>query len=281
MYKNILLGTDGSPAAGVAANYAIWFAHKLGARLAVLYVTDIRLLEGPLLADLSGALGAQPYPGLLPQVQEIQRVKADMILRGVAKKAAAKGVACNVTHETGNLVQTILAQEQQADVVVLGQHGEHAPWSGGHLGSSVERVVRASVKPCLVTPEKFREIDHLLLAHDGSAESHKALRAGLQLAVNLGARVTVITVCQREHEETASQFLQEAHEQALASKLTCDAQLLCGIPEKEILEFAGKTEADLIVMGAYGHTRIRELILGSTTSHVIRKAPVPVLLVRG
>ena len=171
MYKNILLGTDGSPAAGVAADYAIWFAHKLKARLAALYVTDIRILEGPLLADLSGALGAQPYPGLLPQVQEIQREKADMILGAVAQKAAAKGVPCNVTHETGNLVQTMLTHERQADVVVLGQHGEHAPWSGGHLGSSVERVVRASVKPCLVTPETFQGISHLLLAYDGSADA--------------------------------------------------------------------------------------------------------------
>jgi nucleotide-binding universal stress UspA family protein len=234
-----------------------------------------------LLADLSGALGAQQYSGLLAKVQEIQREKASMILDAVAKKAAAQRVACKVTHETGNLAQTILTHEQQADVVVLGQRGEHAKWSGGHLGSGVERVVRASVKPCLVTPETFRKISHLLLAHDGSAESHKALRAGLQLAVNLGARVTIITVCQREHEETASQFLQEAHKQAIASKLICDAQLLCGVPEKEILEFAGKTGADLIAMGAYGHTRIREFILGSTTSHVIRKSPVPVLLIRG
>jgi nucleotide-binding universal stress UspA family protein len=93
--------------------------------------------------------------------------------------------------------------------------------------------------------------------------------------------VTIITICQREHEETAARFLQEAHEKALTQNLTCDAQLLHGVPEKEILEFAGKTEADLIVMGAYGHTRIRELILGSTTSHVIRKASVPVLLIRG
>ena len=281
MYKNILLGTDGSPAAGIATDYAIWFAHKLGAHLAVLYVTDIRILEGPLLADLSGALGAQPYPGLLSKVQEIQREKADMILCAVAEKAAAHRVACKVTHETGNLVQTILTHEQQADVVVLGQRGEHAPWAGGHLGSGVERVVRAAVKPCLITPETFQKISHLLLAYDGSAESHKALCAGLQLAGDLGARVTIITVCQREHEETASQFLQEAHKQALALKLTCDAQLLCGVPETEILEFAGKTKADLIIMGAYGHTRIRELILGSTTSHVIRKAPVPVLLIRG
>ena len=281
MYKNILLGTDGSPAAGVAADYAIWFARKLKAHLSVLYVTDIRILEGPLLADLSGALGAQQYSGLLPRIQQIQREKADMILASVAKKAANHHIACTVKHETGNLVQTILTHEQQADVVVLGQRGEHAKWSGGHLGSSVERVVRASVKPCLVTPETFHEISHMLLAYDGSTESHKALGAGLQLAGDLGVRVTIMTACQREHEEAASQFLQEAHKQALARKLTCDAQLLCGVPEKEILEFAGKTKADLIVMGAYGHTRIRELILGSTTSHVIRKAPVPVLLIRG
>ena len=60
MYKDILFCTDGSPAADVAGDYAIWFAKKLGARLRALYITDIRLLEGPWMADLSSAVGAQP-----------------------------------------------------------------------------------------------------------------------------------------------------------------------------------------------------------------------------
>ena len=281
MYKSILLCTDGSPSADVATDYAVGLAKKLGARVLALSVTDIRVLEGPLLADISGALGAQPYSALLPQLEQIQRDKAEAILKAVSRRCADQGVAHEVAHETGSLVQTMLDYERRADLVVLGQRGEHARWSEGMLGSSVERMVRASVKPCLVTSDRFRPIKHILLAHDGSAESSKALCGGIDLAADLGVEVTIVTVCQRDNEEAASKILQQAHRQAIEKKLTARAQLEHGNAETEILKLSEKIGADLIVMGAYGHTRIRELILGSTTSHVLRKATVPVLLTRG
>ena len=281
MNKKILLCTDGSPAADVASQYAIWLAKKLGGGIRALYVTDIRILEGPMLADLSGAIGAQPFPGLLPQYQEIQREKATVLLDAVRQRCDEQRVTCEVAHETGILVSKMLDYERDADLVVLGQRGEHAPWIGEMLGSSVERMVRASIKPCLVTPAEFREIKHLLLAHDGSPESGKALQAGIDLAVALGAETTVLTVCQREHEEEASKNLRAGEQLARERGLTVHAQLAHGHPETEILSLQKKAGVDLIVMGAYGHTRIREFVVGSTTSHVMRKATVPVLLWRG
>ena len=280
MYKTILLCTDGSPAAEVAGDYATWFARKLGASLRALYVTDIRLLEGPWLADLSGAVGAQPYSALLPQLQKIQEEKAAMVLAAAKERCDKSGVSCETTHETGSLLPAILDQERLADLVILGQHGEHAEWSDGMLGSSVERVVRASVKPCLVTPKKFHEISHLLVAYDGSEESSKALRAAIALAPTLGVKVTITTVAALGGEDAAAALLEKAKQRALGGNVKANVEVLHGDPEEEILELRETIGADLIVMGAYGHTRIRELILGSTTSHVIRKATVPVLLVR-
>src|SRR5881296_1346344 len=86
MIKNLLLCTDGSDYANVAADYAVWLAQKWGARVEVLHVTDVRLLEGPLLADISGAIGAQPYHAFLPQLQEVYRQKAQTILGTVKEK---------------------------------------------------------------------------------------------------------------------------------------------------------------------------------------------------
>ena len=281
MYQNILLCTDGSPAADAAADYAIWFGKKLKARLQALYVTDIRLLEGPWISDFSGAIGAQPYAALLPQLQQIQREKAETVLAAVKKRCSDGGVACETTYETGSLAQVVLDHEAKADMIVLGQRGEHAAWLKGALGSSVERVVRASVKPCLVTPAKFRQIQHILIAYDGSEESSKALRAGIALAPALGAKVTITTVAALGAEDAASQTLHKAKQQALEAGVTAGVEPLHGDPETQILELKESVGADLIVMGAYGHTRIRELILGSTTSHVLHKSDVPVLLVRG
>jgi nucleotide-binding universal stress UspA family protein len=281
MYKSILLCTDGSPAADVAADHAIALAGKFHAHLIALYVTDIRVLEGPLLSDLSGAIGAQPYSTLLPQIEQLQRDKAGTILGAVARRCADKGVEAEIVHETGSFVQTMRGYESRADLVVLGQHGEHAKWLEGMLGSSVERMVRASVKPCLVTTDRFRPTNHILIAHDGSAESTKALRAGIDLAANLNIEVTITTVGPNDNTDAATKILKDAQQLALARKLTVHTQLRHGDAEIEILMVSEESGADLIVMGAYGHTRIRQLILGSTTSHVLRESRVPVLLVRG
>jgi nucleotide-binding universal stress UspA family protein len=280
MYQNILLCTDGSPAANVAADAAVWFAQKLAARLRALYVTDLRVLEGPWLADLAGAIGAQPYAALVPQLQTIQREKAAAILDAVGKKCETHAVPFELVHETGNLIPTLLQHERAADIIVLGQRGEHAPWSGQMLGSSVERMVRASVKPALITPDSFHPVQRILIAYDGSRGAQKALHDGLELAEKLRAEVFLMTACQRDTEESASTLLHEALQQATDRHLNAHAQLAHGDAETQILHWATQTQSDLIVMGAYGHTRIREFFLGSTTHHVLRKTTIPVLLTR-
>ena len=151
----------------------------------------------------------------------------------------------------------------------------------GSLGSSVERIVRASIKPCLVAPGKFRQVQHMLIAFDGSAESGKALLAGIALAPALGAKVTITMVAALGADDATFEALHKAKQEAMQAGVAAYAEPLHGDPEIQILELKESIGADLIIMGAYGHTRIRELILGSTTSHVLRKSDVPVLLVRG
>ena len=281
MFKTILVGTDGSSGAESAVRFAVWLAHRFQARLLAVHVTDIRLLEGPLLADIAGALGAQPYPALLARVKEFQTERATTILSAVAQACQAQGVPCEIAHQTGGLTTTLLEHEQQADLVVLGQHGEHAQFHEEMLGSSVERVVRGSTKPCLIVPENFRIPQKILIAHDGSAESTKALQLGLNLAKAFQATVTLVTGCQSETADAAAQILQDAKVLAQSRGFQPHAQLVNDVAENAILHVAGEMNADLIVMGAYGHTRSREWILGSTTSHVLRKAHIPVWLARG
>jgi nucleotide-binding universal stress UspA family protein len=281
MYKRILLCTDGSPAADIAADYAVWLVGNFSASVLALYVTDIRLLEGPWLADFAGAIGAQPYAALVPQMETIQRDKADAILSAVQKKCQDHNIPCELAHDTGSLVPTMLRHEQRADLVVLGQHGEHAQWSHGMLGSGVERIIRASVKPALVTTGSFRPIERILIAYDGSAGARKALADGLDLAQRLHCETTLLTACQHASEDAAAAFLCEAQQEAESRCFPVHAQLAHGDAEVEILHWAHQTKADLIVMGAYGHTRIREFVLGSTTHQVLHHTTVPVLLARG
>jgi nucleotide-binding universal stress UspA family protein len=280
MIKSILYCTDGSEYATVAGDHAIWLAQKLRARITALHVTDIRLLEGPLLADISGAIGAQPYQALLPQLQEIQKQRAGVILAAVADRCGKAGVPCDVLHRTGGLLDNIVEEEKRTELVVLGQRGEHARWLGQLMGSSVENVVRRSIKPCLVTPAAFREVRQVLMAYDGSEHSSNSLQVAIELVRTLGLPLTILTVAPSEPESAAAELLADAMRMAKDHGLSPRGVTRVGDPEKEILGFAQREKMDLIVMGAYGHTRIREFILGSTTSHVIRKSDVPVLLIR-
>ena len=90
-----------------------------------------------------------------------------------------------------------------------------------------------------------------------------------------------MTGCQSETADAAAQILQDAKVLAQSRGFQPHAQLVNDVAENAILHVAGEMDADLIVMGAYGHTRIREWILGSTTSHVLRKTRIPVWLARG
>jgi nucleotide-binding universal stress UspA family protein len=280
MIKSILFCTDGSEYSTVAGDYALWLAQKLGARIVALHVTDVRLLEAPLLADLSGAIGAQPYQALLPQLQEMQKQRAGVILDAVADRCRKAGIPCSTLHRTGGVVENIAEEETRTELVVLGQRGEHAQSIGQFLGSSVERVVRRSIKPCLVTPGKFRELRHVLAAYDGSAQSSKSLQVAVELCQALSLKLSVVTVVSAPPETGVSSVLEDAVQMAKDHGIEPAAETLVGHAEQRILEYAERQQADLIVMGAYGHTRIRELILGSTTTHVIRKSEVPVLLTR-
>jgi len=60
----------------------------------------------------------------------------------------------------------------------------------------------------------------------------------------------------------------------------CEVIILAGRESDEILKFIREGSVELMVMGAYGHNRLREWLLGSTTSHIIQNSPIPVLLIR-
>jgi nucleotide-binding universal stress UspA family protein len=60
----------------------------------------------------------------------------------------------------------------------------------------------------------------------------------------------------------------------------CEIIIFTGKETDEIMKFIQEGSVELMVMGAYGHNRLRELLLGSTTSHIVRKSPIPVLLIR-
>jgi nucleotide-binding universal stress UspA family protein len=88
--------------------------------------------------------------------------------------------------------------------------------------------------------------------------------------------VIIINADKLKAADLSTQVEEAAHQ----SQANCEVIISTGREVDEILKFIKEGSVELMVMGAYGHNRLRELLLGSTTSQVIRKSPIPVLLIR-
>ncbi len=280
--KKLLICTDGSAYSSVCCEYAAWLANRTGAAVDALYVSDLRRFEVPIVADLSGSLGIQPYESMVSHLQEVEKKKAEFIEESTARIFSEAGLTDRFTfrHETGLLVDVIDRYEEKADLVLLGKRGENADFAKDHLGSMLERVVRSSSRPCLVTSRQFKEVERVAIAYDGGQSCRKAIKFIGNNPVFRSFELHVITVAENRREEEAAARLAEAREAFQAADCEVVCQALYGDVEDAIGGYVGDAGIDLLIVGAYGHSRIRELLIGSTTTQLLRGCRIPVLCFR-
>jgi len=278
MLKSFLVTVDGSEYSGGAVECAAALAEEREGRLTLLYVIDVVSLEGPFLADLSGSIGVSPFLDFQKQVRAALEDKATVVLENYSSSLGKKGIDCATKIETGVVSRVICQEAMEHDAVVIGRRGEHATWRGFLLGSVVEDVVRGCSKPVIVTPRESPSFCRILAAYDGSRPANRALSIAAALAEDLHLPMAVVTVS--SDSRAGHGLLEEAESFLEPHGIEVDKILETGQPVAGILAAADREECDLIVMGAYGHSRVRELLLGSTTDGILRKARVPVLLYR-
>jgi nucleotide-binding universal stress UspA family protein len=280
MVKNILIPIDGSDYGKTAVTYGIYIASKLDARLTGLHVVDVRLMQGPVFTDISGSIGLPPYQEFLPAIESSLEAKAEEILKEFREQCEAGGIHPETKKITGVIDEAIIEEGRKCcDWILLAQRGEHFHiGSGAILGSTAQSVVRNSGKPVVVTPEHFRKINRMALAYDGSSPARNALNLAAELSARAAWPLSVVIITD---DKALGAKLAEKAEAFLKTRAVDGAILILkGKEDKELLKFIREETVDLLVMGAYGHNRLREVLVGSTTSAVIRKSPIPVLLTR-
>jgi nucleotide-binding universal stress UspA family protein len=241
---------------------------------------DVRLMQGPVFTDISGSIGLPPYQEFLPAIESSLEAKAEEILKEFREQCEAEGIHPETKKITGVIDETIIEEGRKCcDWILLAQRGEHFHiGSGAILGSTAQSVVRHSGKPVIVTPELFRKINRMALAYDGSPPAQTALNLAAELSARAAWPLSVVIITD---DQALGAKLAEKTEAFLKTHAVDGAILVMkGKEDKELLKFIREGTVDLLVMGAYGHNRLREVLLGSTTSAVIRKSPIPVLLTR-
>ena len=275
--KKLLACIDASVYATSVSDFAAWAAIRLDASVEILHVIQ-RNDAVSARHDISGAIGLGAKSSLLEELVSIEeaqgklaRQQGQLLIEAAQARIKDAGIANTTTvHRHGGIVETVIEREADADLVIIGKRGASANFAKGHLGSKVERVVRESIRPVLVASRAFAAPTRALLAFDGGDSARKAADFLATSPLLEGIELHVVAAGH------AAKHLDWAREKLPGATVTS----VDGSPEDAIPAYAESHKIDLLVMGAYGHSPLRQLVVGSTTTAMIRACHIPVLLFR-
>lgn len=257
----------------------------MGIGIKVLHVLDPHR-ERAQGSDLSGAIGFNASAELTEELVKFEenqarvaRLKGLAILDDAVQKLGTAGITdLEVLHLHGSLVETLETLEPAADLIVLGKRGEDSDRATDHLGGELQRVIRASVRPVLVASREFNAIGRFLIACDGSPSVLKAVEFALTNPLLKGLDCHILRA--GRVDDNARYNLEETTAKLREAGFKVTGGAISGAPEDVIASAVKERDIDLLVMGAYGHSPIRQFILGSTTTTMVRTCGVPVLMFR-
>lgn len=294
----ILVGTDFSPTAAVAVDWAIELARQQGARIELVHAVTVP----PSVPEYVSPGALAPAPLFDEEVRRAAQVRLDQ----EAASLRAKGIEVETFLSLGtpSLVISDRASETSALAIVIGTRGltglRHVL-----LGSTAERLVQKAPCPVLaVHPEDLghhRAIRTILVPTDFSADAERAIHTAQRLLAPLApeARLILLHAFNLPIEYTAygpiptsvhylqdtgldaERRLQEMTDRLTGEGLAVDWVAREGDPSVVIVEEAERRQVDVIAMGTHGRSGLRHLFLGSTAERVVQHASCPVMTVRG
>ena len=266
---SLLLATDRSAFSEGAVREAINFAKKCASKLTVMSVLETN--------PEYETIGASAY-----QKEEEEAIK---YLESVKTRASQEGLYnCETVLHYGEEPSRLIVDEaagKKADMIIIGRRG----------GSGLMKVLMGSVAakvighaPCkvLVVPRAARiDCRSILVATDGSEHSIAAASESIGIAKRCGSDIIALSAMHSEEEaEEAKANVDKVVTMAQKEGILVEAATPIGISHDVIVETAGGRGVDLIVMGTYGKTGLKKLLMGSSTEKVIGRASCAVLIVR-
>ena len=280
----VLACIDGSPQAAAVCDCAAWASRQLDAPLTLLHVLDQQ--RYPMSGDLSGIIGLGSREFLLEELASLDEKRSKlaleegrMMLDAARQRVITAGVAQpDVRQRHGDLVESLRQLEPETRLLVIGKQGEDSGNDLQLIGSQLESVIRTMQRPILVTPASFSVPTSVMLAFDGSATSRKGIEMLASSPLFRGIPIHLVMVGEDTPANRAP--LQGAADALQAAGFEVHVAIRAGDVEPTLHAYQAEQGIGLLVMGAYGHSRIRQFLVGSTTTSMIRTTTTPLLLLR-
>lgn len=281
MIRDLLVHLDSSSAAHLRLEAALALAAACGAQVTALY-----LIPEPFLRDIAGLHA--PADVIREHLAHAE-TEAEAVLAAARGLADRHKVSLVLRRETGSLdrLPTLFGRDARtADLVIVGRPDPQA--GGADEAHLVEAAFMDSGRPALVLPHAGDRVAAMpprraIVAWGGSREAARAVHDALPL-LRLAEETIVLIVDARDrgagaggHDEPGADLAAHLARHEVRPRIKRVTSGGTGIGEL-ILAQAGEEGADLLVMGGYGHSRFREMLLGGVTRHVLEHATLPLLI---
>ena len=269
--KTLLLHMAHDNARTVRFRIGLALAKRYGAHLAMTYMTSPATMP----AEVAGRAASAAY---IAEATAIAHEKADHVLSEISEEADAAGITWDWEVLEGDQNRLLAERSHFADLVIVCQG--HGSMPEGHVGlHHPDDLLFMASCPCLVLPRTWTSESigrRVLVAWKDTREAARALRDSL-LFLESADDVFVLTCDPPHHRfEAGVEVVSFLERHGLRVEQVSD--IANGDVGAVILSYAEDLRADLLVMGAYGHSRFREIILGGVTQHVLRQMTRPALM---
>jgi nucleotide-binding universal stress UspA family protein len=274
MIKDLVVNLGGSGTPDVAAGFAISMAKAHGAHVVGVAFVYEPVIPGSLLG------------GIPTDLIEVQREENAKAAKTAVSDFEAASKAAGVSAETRLLDASIAGASdlfgriaRRFDIAVVGQAPREQGVSEELL---IEGALFGSGRPVIVVPQIHTEsikLDNVMVCWDGSRPAARAIGDAIPLLQRAKTIEVVVVTGERDKsgEITGANMKRHLARHGVNVEIKRIAAGNADV-QTAILGHAADTAADFIVMGGYGHSRLREFILGGVTRSILKSMPAPVLM---
>jgi nucleotide-binding universal stress UspA family protein len=275
MLRSLLVGLDGSAYSQAATELALRWATRLHAELTGLAVVDApHITEAEAVPMGGGYYKGQRDERKLAEAQRAAQAAGEAFLA----RCAAANIAANFQLIVGPPSDVFAIEAQRHDLLLLGQRTYFHWMNTDDADDTVEELLHKPPRPVVVVPKELPAGDAIVVAYDGGLEAARALAAFMGTGIGTKYPTHIVTV----HDDAADAAEIAARAVQYVGRHGDDATPFptpTGRGQAEsLLAHVATHQAQLLVMGAFGHSAMHDFFFGSTTQSILDDTCVPVFL---
>lgn len=282
--NKIITCIDGSAVSDEVCAAACWSAKQL--RKPILLLHAIEKSHSSTTEDLSGAIGLGARSSLLNEMAALdeQRSKVALSLGKEILAHSKEFLVDNGCHDIektqrhSGIVEAICDLESDARLIVIGKSGQQHGGNFKALGSHIEQIIRQVRTPVLIANQAFNTPNSFMLAYDGRETADKAVQRIIEGGLLHGLTCHLVTI------KNSASNIEEKFKQTkdLLTKKGFDvkASLLEGHIFDALMKYKEDSGVGMLVMGAFSHSKLASVFLGSNTLKMIEHTAIPMIVLR-